>query len=68
MADNQEYNSGGDKRDDKNAFDKLKQNTPKFNFNIYWIYGIIIMAIIAVNFLSIATSQKKYRGSSFLQI
>ncbi len=44
-------------------------NTPKLKFSPYWIYGAIIIAIIAFNFLnSGGMASKKISKNEFFEI
>ncbi|MEO5570270.1 MAG: ATP-dependent zinc metalloprotease FtsH [Bacteroidia bacterium] len=41
-----------EKKSGKNPLDNIsKSSTPKFNFNFYWLYGLVIVVILAMNFL-----------------
>lgn len=48
--------------------DKNKKNFKKFNFNIYWIYGLIIAFILIMNMLLNQTSQSEISSGQFLQM
>ncbi len=44
-------------------------NTPKFKFNMYWVYGIIFIAFIGISFLNdSALSTKKISTNKFFEI
>ena len=46
-----------------------KQNTPKFKFNMYWVYGAIFVAFIAISFLNDSSlSTKKISTNKFFKI
>ncbi|MEP7266488.1 MAG: ATP-dependent zinc metalloprotease FtsH [Saprospiraceae bacterium] len=48
--------------------DNNKKNFKKFNFNIYWIYGIIIAFILAMQFLMSDSSQSEIGFGQFQQM
>lgn len=48
--------------------DKNKKNFKKFNFNIYWIYGLIIAFILIMNMMLNQTSQSEISSGQFLQM
>jgi ATP-dependent metalloprotease FtsH len=49
MADKKNKNKNEKKS--KNPLSKIpKTPAPKFNFNFYWIYGLVILVILAINF------------------
>lgn len=51
MSDKEIKNSN-DKKSSKNPLGKIpKPATPKFNFNFYWVYGLVILVILAINFM-----------------
>src|SRR6188768_1258649 len=43
-----------------------KSSKPKFNFNFYWIYGIIIVAIIGTQFMNWGGGERKTTRDYFL--
>ena len=43
-----------------------KSTKPKFNFNFYWIYGIIIVAIIGTQFMNWGGGERKTTRDYFL--
>ena len=43
-------NSDQNKKNKKASPDFQKSKTPKFNFNFYWVYALVIFIIIGVNF------------------
>ena len=52
---------------DKNK--KTTPNTPKFKFNMYWIYGAIIVVVLGISFLNDASfSTKKISTNQFFKI
>lgn len=54
---------------DKNNTTKPTNNTPKFKFNMYWIYGAIFVLIIGFNFFSEgALATKKISTNEFYEI
>jgi ATP-dependent metalloprotease FtsH len=52
MADKEESDNIEKKKSAKNPLGKIpKPSTPKFNFNFYWVYGLVIIVILAINFM-----------------
>jgi len=50
---------------DLNPLDGSKKPTPKFSFNFYWIYGIIIVAFILINFVNWGGGAKEISYQNF---
>ena len=50
---------------DLNPSDGSKKPTPKFSFNFYWIYGIIIVAFILINFVNWGGGAKEISYQNF---
>ena len=46
-----------------NSFQKQKQ--PRFNFNFYWIYGIILLMLIGINLFDWGNHPKEATWSQF---
>ena len=42
-----------------------KKPSPKFSFNFYWIYGIIIVAFILINFVNWGGGAKEISYQNF---
>ena len=60
MADKKNTNSPTDKKDTRNPFGKLTggdSKKPKFSF--YWIYGILAVVFIGINFINFGGSAEK---------
>jgi ATP-dependent metalloprotease FtsH len=51
MAEKEKKNKS-EKKSNKNPLGNIpKPSTPKFNFNFYWLYGLVIIVILAINFM-----------------
>ena len=50
----------------KNKFPK-KPNLPKNPFNFYWIYGIIAVALIAIQLMNFGSPLKEVKTSDFFE-
>src|ERR1035438_8387940 len=50
---------------DLNPSDGSKKPSPKFSFNFYWIYGIIIVAFILINFVNWGGGAKEIDWKKF---
>ena len=61
MADNQ---SGDGNKDSKGNFPKPK--TPKFNFNFYWVYGLVSFIIIAIYFFDFGKNPRATTYNDFV--
>lgn len=53
-------------KDGKDGSGFPKPTKPKFNFNFYWIYGIIIVAIIGTQFMNWGGGERKTTRDYFL--
>lgn len=53
-------------KDGKDGSGFPKPGKPKFNFNFYWIYGIIIVAIIGTQFMNWGGGERKTTRDYFL--
>lgn len=68
-----ENNAENQKEKGKIPFDKMKNKLgqkpklPKANFNFYWIYAVIAVIFIAINFLNWNTSVKEITWQKFEQ-
>ena len=51
MADQEVKNKSDKKKKDNPLGIIPKPSTPKFNFNFYWLYGLVIIVILAINFM-----------------
>ena len=61
MADNQ---TSEGKKDTKGGFPKPK--SPKFNFNFYWVYGLVSFIIIAIYFFDFGKSPHQTTWNDFV--
>src|SRR5207248_2713107 len=43
-----------------------KQKSPKFNFNFYWVYALVIFVIIAVNFFDFGNRPHETTWNDFV--
>ena len=51
MAEKEKKNKS-EKKSSKNPLGNIpKPSSPKFNFNFYWLYGLVIIVILAINFM-----------------
>lgn len=57
MSDNKKPVNSGKENTPKGENGKKFPNTPKFNFNFYWLYGIIIVVLIITQFFQWGTSE-----------
>ncbi len=67
MSDNQstENNNEGRKRS-MNPLNKIpKPGGSRFNFNFYWIYGILIMLLVGVQFMGVGNKPKEVTWVTF---
>ena len=62
MSDQQQQNN-------KNMRDKFpkKSNLPKTPFNFYWIYGIIVVVLIAIQYMSYSGGLHEVKSSDFFE-
>ena len=65
MSDNNRSNEsqGGQPKGGKDG--KKFPNSPRFNFNFYWIYGIIIVILIITQFFQWGTAERKIMFDDF---
>lgn len=65
MSENNRNNesSGGQPKGGKDG--KKFPNSPRFNFNFYWIYGIIIVVLIITQFFQLGTAEHKILFDDF---
>lgn len=67
MSEQQENNKTEEKGSSlKSKFPK-KPNLPKTPFNFYWIYGIIAVALIAMQLLNFSSPLKEVKSSDFFE-
>ncbi len=60
-------NTEGRKRKKKTDLpDFQKPKTPKFNFNFYWVYALVIFVIIAVNFFDFGNRARETSWNDFV--
>ena len=55
MADENKENNSQDKKDNKNLFNNLtggSGNSKKPKFNFYWIYGLLAVIFIGIQFMN----------------
>ncbi len=71
MSEQPENNKPEDKKpEDKNSLKSKfpkKPNLPKNPFNFYWIYGIIAVALIAMQMLNFNSTLKEIKSSDFFE-
>lgn len=50
----------------KNSRNKIpKQNTPKFNFNLYWVYALVLIIIIVIQVNDFGSGPKEIQWQEF---
>ncbi len=60
-------NTDENKKNKKSSIPNFqKPKTPKFNFNFYWIYAVVIFAIIAVNFFDFGNRPRETSWNDFV--
>lgn len=67
MSDNQNTDSTNDgKKRSMNPLNKIpKPGGSKFNFNFYWIYAILFIVIIAIQFLGVGNKPREITWNQF---
>ncbi len=64
MSDQQKQNEEKKKSPFTN-FSKPKGSGPRFNFNFYWVYALVIFVIIAINFLGVGNQPLEASWNKF---
>src|ERR1039458_409651 len=65
MAKNKKKEKEPEENKPQEGFDFNKPKQPKFSFNFYWIYGIIIVAFLAFNIFSWGGGPKEIPYQTF---
>ncbi len=65
MAKNKKKEKESEENKSQDKFDFKKPKQPKFSFNFYWIYGIIIVAFLAFNIFSWGGGPKEISYQNF---
>jgi cell division protease FtsH len=60
-----DFNNKENKQNQNNGQDNNKQQNNKPKFNVYWIYGLIAIAILSIQFLSIGDGPVQITESRF---
>jgi AFG3 family protein len=61
-----DQNNSEEKKRSNNPLNKIpRPGGPKFNFNFYWIYAILIIVIFAVNFMDFGTKPREITWMQF---
>ncbi|MEP7170203.1 MAG: ATP-dependent zinc metalloprotease FtsH, partial [Bacteroidota bacterium] len=66
MAEKEKKNKSEKKSNKNNPLGNIpKPATPKFNFNFYWLYGLLIIIILAYNFMNLGNSAHQSSWQEF---